>query len=161
MGSDTANSGLAVDWSFVVGAARSLAARAFLWPLVWPDGDQAQLRSPLTTDEARVAAFTAALAGPAYALGDDLRTLPADRLALGLDARVLDLALSAAPAIPLEPLESPAAEPILSPVLDELFHPGSTGAPPPTRFSATGQDGQRRVLTFSWTTEHGVQIDPP
>jgi hypothetical protein len=38
----------------IIGSAtRSLAARAHLWPLIVPDADQAQLRPPLTIDEAR------------------------------------------------------------------------------------------------------------
>lgn len=158
MGSDTAFAGVGLNWTDVAFAARSTAARAFLAEEVWLDGDQAQLRAPYSADEARASAVVAALSGPAYALGDDLRTLPADRLALALAPDVLDLAAAAAPAAPVDPLDAPAEDIVRSPVLDAILHPGSTGAPPPAKLTMKGGSGALYTLTFAWTDTHAVTV---
>jgi hypothetical protein len=158
IGSDTAYAAASLNWGDLVFAARNTAARSFLGKLVWLDGDQTQVREPYTLDEARVSAFVAALSGPAYALGDDLRTLPAERLALALDPQVLDLAGADAPAVPSEPLEAPAESIVTSPVLDAIANPGSTGAPPPTKFTMKGKSGAAYTLTFGWTDAHSVSV---
>ncbi len=157
IGSDTAYAAASLNWGDVVFAARSTAARSFLGSMVWLDGDQTQVREPYTTDEARVSAFVAALSGPAYALGDDLRTLPAERLAIALDPQVLDLTFATAPAVPADPLETPADAIVTSPVLDAIANPGSTGAPPPTVWVMTGKSGVTHTLTFSWTDVHSAK----
>jgi hypothetical protein len=126
--------------------------------LVWLDGDQTQVRDPYTLDEARVSAFSAALSGPAYALGDDLRTLPAERLAIVLDPQVIDLAGAEASALPADPLESPVASVVINPVLDGMAHPGATAAPPPTKFTMKGKSGTTYQLNFNWTTAHSVTV---
>jgi alpha-galactosidase len=159
IGSDTAYAAASLNWGDLVFAARSTAARAYLAPMVWLDGDQTQVRDPYSLDEARVSAFVAALSGPAYALGDDLRTLPAERLALALDPTVLDLAGGDAAALPVDPLESPADSIVTSPVLDAIANPGSTGAPPPSRFTMRGKSGTVRTLRFAWTDVHSVQVE--
>ena len=158
IGSDTAFAGLSLTWSDVAFAARSTAARAFLAPLTWLDGDQTQLRSPYSDAEARASAFVAALSGPAYALGDDLRALPPDRLALALAPEVLDLARARGPATPVDPLQSPADEIVASPVIDALQNLGSTGAPPPREYRMVGGSGAEYTLTFSWTEDHAVTV---
>lgn len=158
IGSDTAYAAASLNWGDLVFAARNTAARAFLGKLVWLDGDQTQVREPYTLEEARVSAFVAALSGPAYALGDDLRTLPAERLALALDPQVLDLAGADAPAVPTTPLEAPAEAIVTSPVLDAITNPGSTGAPPPTTFTMKGKSGATYTLTFGWTDAHSVTV---
>jgi hypothetical protein len=91
-------------------------------------------------------------------LGDDLRTLPADRLAIALDPQVLDMAAAAAPATPDDPLDAPAEDVVRSPVLDAILHPGSTGAPPPAKLTMKGKSGALYTLSFSWTEAHGVAI---
>lgn len=156
--SDTAYSGVSLNWADVVFAARGTAARAFLSPLVWLDGDQAQLRSPYTVDEARVGAFVAALSGPAFSIGDDLTQLPAERLALIADTSLQDLAQSSVAATPNDPLENPAQQIVVSPILDTIAAPGSTTAPPPTTFTAQGKSGAAYALTFSWTDVHSVAV---
>ncbi len=158
IGSDTANAAVALLWSDVVFAARNTAARSFLGPLVWLDGDQTQVRDPYTAEEARVSALVAAMSGPAYALGDDLRALPPDRLAIALDPEVLDLAGADAPAVPLDPLEGPTDTIYISPILDAFANPASTGAPPPTRFAMKGKSGASYALTFGWTDVHSVSV---
>jgi alpha-galactosidase len=153
VGTDTAFSGVTLSWRFITFAGRSLAARAYLSPLVWPDADQAQLRAPYTTDEARTSAAVAALAGPAYALGDDLTMLDPARLALGLDPAVIDLAGAATPGAPDDLFESPAPAVVNTPVFDFT---GS--APPPSAWHATGKSGTKYTVTFAWDAPHGVTI---
>lgn len=157
VGTDTAFAGVKLNWPQVTFAARSLAARAYLSPLVWPDADQAQLRSPYTEEEARVAATAAALAGPAYSLGDDLVTLDPARLALGLDAALLDIASGAAPGVPKDLFDAPPPElPPVTPVLD--FSGANPSAPPPSKFTARGKSGAVYELSFSWSEPHGVTV---
>ncbi|MFI5299345.1 MAG: hypothetical protein ACHREM_14720 [Polyangiales bacterium] len=158
IGSDTAYSGLSLNWSAIVFAARGTAARAFLFPIVWPDGDQAQVRAPYDDGEARASAFVAALSGPAFSLGDDLTKLSADRFSIVDDAALQDLAQASAPALANDPLESPAAQIVLSPILDTIAAPGSTTAPPPTTFVGHGRSGASYTLTFSWTDTHSVAV---
>jgi hypothetical protein len=158
IGTDAAYSSFPLTWADIAAVARSTAARSFLSPLVWLDGDQTQVRDPYTLDEARVSAFSAALSGPAYALGDDLRTLPAERLAIVLDPQVIDLAGAEASALPADPLESPVASVVINPVLDGMAHPGATAAPPPTKFTMKGKSGTTYQLNFNWTTAHSVTV---
>lgn len=156
IGTDTAYAAVDLAWPDVAAAARSTSAHWVLSPRVYLDGDQAQLRAPYSLDEARASAVTAALSGPSYSLGDDLRTLPAERLALALDASVLNLV--AGPAMAEDPLEAPVRELMLSPVIDAVLNGNETGAPPPSRFTTTGADGAKHTITFSWAAPHGVTI---
>ena len=158
VGADTAFTAADLDWSMIAFAARSYAARAYLHPLIWPDADQAQLRLPYTAAQAQVGAVVSALAGPAYALGDDLTPLDPERLAIGLDADVLDISRAAAPALAVDLLEAPVNEVVTSPAIEAIRYPNSTEAPPPSEFRVTGGSGARYVVTFDWLTDHGVAI---
>lgn len=121
VGTDTAFDAISLKWPLVVYAARSLAARAYLAPLVWPDADQAQLRAPYTADEAKVAAAVSALAGPAYGLGDDLTTLDPARLSMALDPALIDIAAAPRPASPGDLFAAAAPDTVpTTPVLDFL-----------------------------------------
>lgn len=160
IGTDTAFAGVSLNWATVAFAGRSTAARSFLSPLVWLDGDQTQVRAPYTMEEARASAVVAALSGPAYALGDDLRTLPADRLAVALDPDVLALAQGARAAAPVDPLESPVDKIVTSPIFDALANGGGTSAPPPSTWSATDAAGAKRTITFRWGEDRGVSVGP-
>jgi len=155
VGADTAFPGIDITFFMVASAARSLAARAHLWPLVWPDADQAQLRAPLTLDEARTSAVTAALAGAPYALGDDLTQLDPIRRAIALEPAILDLAGAAAPATPEGLMIEPTGAIALSPLLEN-----GLVTPPPATFHATGKSGTVYTITFDWTGTHAVTITP-
>ncbi len=157
IGPDTAYDGIDISFMMVATAARNLAARAHLWPLVWPDADQTQVRLPLTDDEARMSAVTAALAGAPYALGDDLVQLDPARRALALDPVVLDLAGADAPAAPDGLMTSPATGGIgLSPIIEN-----GLVTPPPSTFHATGRSGTTYTITFEWDDPHGVTVSMP
>ncbi|AUX46103.1 uncharacterized protein SOCE26_076080 [Sorangium cellulosum] len=158
IGQDTVFQGLPLSWPLVTYAARNTAARAFLAPLVWPDADQTQVRAPYTEDEARASAMAAALAGPAYSLGDDLTALDPGRLALALDPVVLDIAQGPAPALAEDLFASPALAPAAHPyVIVYLSNPG-TSAPPPPVLSAVGQSGKHYSILFSWNPPRGVTV---
>jgi alpha-galactosidase len=158
VGTDTAFAPLSLAWADVAFAARSLSARAFLAEQVWLDADQAQLRAPYTADEAKASAVVAAMAGPAYALGDDLRKLPTDRLAIALDPAIVDLAGASAPARAIDPLESPVETIVSSPIVDTIASGGSTGAPPPSRFTIKGASGATTTIAFDWTGARSVTL---
>lgn len=159
IGTDTAFAGVPLRWPLVAFAARSHAARAFLWPLIWPDADQVQVRAPYSEAEARAGALATALAGPAYALGDDLTVLDESRLTLALAPDVLDLALSDSPARAVDPLSSPVTKLVTSPVLDLSAGKGETAAPPPAQFSGKGKSGARYSVRFTWSGEHGATVE--
>ncbi|MDX2087656.1 MAG: alpha-galactosidase [Kofleriaceae bacterium] len=156
VGPDTAFGAVDLAWPMVTSAARSLAARAHLAPLVWLDADQVQVRARYTVDEARMAAVAAALAGPAYGLGDDLTTLSTERLMLALAPDVLDLAGGAGGPVPLDLLAHPAEDVVVSPLLEAPVDPV---APPPSVFEATGASGTRYRVTFAWSTPRSVTVE--
>jgi len=91
-----------LGFPLILSMARNQAARLFLdRSLFAVDVDVAMAAAPqLTPDEAQVMITVAALSGGIFMLGDDLETLPADRLALLRNANVLGL------------VGGPAAEPV-------------------------------------------------
>ncbi len=160
VGADTIFDGYPMNFTFVASAARSLGARAHLFPLVWPDADQAQVRVPLSADEARVSAASAALAGAPYALGDDLANLDPARLDLALDPMLVDLAGAAVPATPVGLMGSPAETIAKNPLIESVGSTSGLATPPPATFHATGKSGARYVVTFDWTGARTVTITP-
>ncbi|MCX5747662.1 MAG: alpha-galactosidase [Proteobacteria bacterium] len=145
VGPDTAFAAVDINFNMVGVAARSLAARLHLWPVVWPDADQTQLRAPLTLDQARVSAAVAALAGAPYALGDDLATLDPARFDLGLDPAIVDLAGAPGPATPDGIMVAPTNAIGFSPLLEN-----GLVTPPPATFHAVGKSGVAYTITFDW-----------
>ena len=136
--------------SFLASAARSLAARAYLYPMLWPDGDQTQLREPYSDEEAYVSALSAALAGAAYSIGDDLVLLPEDRLSIALSNELLIWANAPKPARPVDLMEYPAASVYPNPLIDAIQNPGGTGAIPPKLFENIDMDGNVIRAYFQW-----------
>ena len=137
--------------SFIAAAARNLASRAYLSSVLWPDGDQVQLREPYHEDEARVGAYVAALAGPAYGIGDNLERLPDMRREVGLDAELMRWVNVDAPARPIDLMSQPAAQIYPNPLADSAQNAGLTGAPPPTLFEVIDASGQRLRARFDWS----------
>ena len=74
------------------------------------------------------------------------------------DDALQDLAHANAPMTPDDPLENPADQIVVSPILDTIAAPDSTSAPPPTRFSGAGASGASYALTFSWTDVHSLSV---
>jgi len=159
IGPDTAFEGFDLQWSLVAAATRNLANRAHLFPLVWLDADQVQLRAPYTADEARAGAVSAALAGPAYSLGDDLLTLDPTRLATALDADILDIAGSAGPPRPIGLMDNAGDEVPASPVIEAFRYFEGYAVAPPSRFEIFGASGDAYEITFDWETSHSVTVD--
>ncbi len=143
--------------AFIASAARSTAARAYLYPLIWPDGDQVQTRRPYLISEAEAGAAVAALASAAYSIGDDLTTLPTERLALFTAPERLWWADMPAPAIPLDLMNTPAEQWLGNPLADHLQRPGSTLAPPPQRYLGISESGEARLLEFEWSEPFSVE----
>jgi len=106
LGPDIAVAVFGASWFFVPNVGRAVAAR---WPYcraVLCDGDPALLRT-LPQNETAVGAWSAAFAGSALYLSDDLRDLPRERLDW-LTAPLIATALAGGPSIPDPvPLEVP------------------------------------------------------
>ncbi len=157
-GADTAFDGFDLDFALVGWMARALAGRAHLWPLIWLDADQVQVRAPYSAVEARTGALLTALAGPAYALGDDLTVLPDDRLAIALDPAVLDLAATDAPARAIGVMDEASPEIVGSPILEAFRAPAGVLVAPAARFEVTGGSGARYELTVDWNGDHATTV---
>ena len=158
IGPDTAFDGFDLAWGTIAAAARNLANRAHLFPLVWLDADQTQLRAPYSEDEAYAGAVVAALAGPAYSLGDDLLTLAPERLALGIDSAVLDIAGAGSPGKPIGLMDQAADEIASTPVIEGFRYPdGYVVAPPPT-FEVVGASGTSYTVTIDWPGAHTATV---
>jgi len=106
MGPDITVQVFDATWFFMPNVGRSVAAR---WPYCLTtlcDGDPILLRS-LPQNEVQVGAWTAAFAGGALFLSDDLRVLPGERVDY-LETLMIEQALSGQPAVPDPvPLEIP------------------------------------------------------
>jgi hypothetical protein len=85
--------------------ARNFAARAMLHRWFQLDADIALVGGNLTLEQARVLVTVAALSGGPFCASDDLRTLPAERLALLTNPEVLGLVGG----VPAQPDWEPAA----------------------------------------------------
>lgn len=144
--------------AFIASAARSSAARAYLFPLVWPDGDQVQTRAPYSLVEAETGAYVAALSTAAYSIGDDLTQLPEDRLSIFTAEDVLWWANLQVPAIPLDLMKTPSQRWFGNPLLDHITAPTSTSAVPPNEFLGYNSSEWRR-LRFEWTPTLSVSWD--
>lgn len=160
IGPDTAFEGFDLQWSLIAAATRNLATRAHLFPLVWLDADQAQLRPPYTADEAKAAVLSAALAGPAYALGDDLTMLDTTRRALALDADVLDIAGATEALQPIGLMDQVGDETPASPVIEAFRYFEGYAVAPPTRYRITGASGAEYEVAFDWAEGHSVTVTP-
>ncbi len=153
-GADTAFDGFGLDFTLVGWMARSLAGRSYLWPQIWLDADQAQVRAPYTEAEARASAALTALAGPAYSLGDDLTTLPADRLAIALEAQVRAIAGHDRPPRALGIMDAASPEVVGSPILEAFRAPAGVLVPAATSFEL--EDGT--IVEDDWNATHDVEI---
>jgi len=89
--------GWAPSWHTVAGAAREIATEWFTnTPSHFGDPDQIAVRATaLTLEEARTLATVVALGGPVWLVGDDMGSLPAERLELVTNPEVLQVVESA------------------------------------------------------------------
>ena len=83
----------------MLAVARNFAARALLHRWFRLDADIALVGGNLTLEQARVLVTVAALSGGPFCAGDDLRVLPAERLALLTNPEVVALA-GGVPSVP-------------------------------------------------------------
>jgi hypothetical protein len=143
-GGDIAWKAAPPGWAMAVNQARSLAAR---WPFceaMLCDPDPPILRAPLTPAEVGFGAWVVALAGGGLFLSDDLRALPAERYALGLDAERVRLSLAGLAARPVEPLPARLPERLSTAIEDLLNGTHSQALPDLWRL----QDGRRLWLNL-------------
>ncbi len=128
-----------VAWAFLPSQARSVAAR---WPLCRAtacDADPVMLRK-LEPHEVDAGGYIAAFAGGALFLSDDLRALPVERRALGLDAERAAWALSKRPAVPQDPFPETPPETLANVIVDLISKQTS------------------HVVPSVWKSEDGTEI---
>ncbi len=95
------------DPAFLRWQARATAGRGWsngVW--WWIDPDQLLVRDPFDDDQVRGSVVAQAASGGSWFLGDDLGSLPDDRLALALNAEAV--ALRGSPVAPARPLDHPS-----------------------------------------------------
>jgi alpha-galactosidase len=159
VGGDIALEPFGVSWSFVVNQARSIAGRVPLCQATLCDADPVILRE-LPEEEVASGAYVVALAGGALFLSDDLRALPMERRAWGLDEARVSAALSGAPSMPEDffPATPPATLP--SAIEDHLARGGATTHVLPRIWRLP--DGSRIALneTDEAITIEGTEIPP-
>jgi len=124
--------------------ARNQAARLFFDRSLFAiDADVVMAAAPqLTPDEARLMITIAALSGGIFMLGDDLETLPADRLALLRNPNVLSL------------VGGPAAEPVhlfSAPEREAQDHWFAFPQELPPLWVRRDQDGTVVVAVYNWS----------
>ena len=128
VGPDIAFEQTGVNWHFIPGQARNIAARWPVCTITYCDGDPALLRG-LPSSEVTVGAWVAALAGGAFFLSDNLTKLEESRKNIDLDARIFDLGLSGAAALPLDnfPVSPPTQ---LTSIVDDIYNKETTHVVP-------------------------------
>ena len=133
-----------VGFPLILSMARNQAARLFFDRALFAvDADVVMAPSPqLTPDEARLMITIAALSGGVYMLGDDLETLPADRLALLRNPNILDL------------VGGPAAEPVhlfSAPEREAQDHWFASPQELPPLWVRREPDGGAIVAVYNWS----------
>jgi len=157
-GADIAFKGTTQGLGQLAHAARNVMTRAALDPLIRNDPDQVLVRAPLTVDEARVAATLAALTG-FYAAGDDLTTLPSDRLEILTRPELLAIARAGRSALPRELLAEASDQVHASPLVDLGIYTNEPRTAAPTRFHLHGAEADHLAL-FNWSSEpRSMEVD--
>ena len=133
-----------IGFPLILSMARNQAARLFFdRSLFVVDADVVMAPSPqLTPDEARLMITIAALSGGVFMLGDDLETLPADRLALLRNPNVLGL------------IGGPAAEPahlFSAPEREAQDHWFASPQELPPLWVRREPDGVAIVAVYNWS----------
>jgi hypothetical protein len=144
VGPDIAVEPFGPAFPFIANELRSIGAR---WPLceaVLCDGDPPLLRA-LDEPAVDAGAWTAAVAGGALFLSDDLRALPEDRLARGLPAGVVATALAGRPSVPETLFAGPLPTSLVSALADHLG--GDSSHVVPVRWRLP--DGRRLAFNVS------------
>lgn len=144
VGPDIAIAPVGPAFPFIANELRSVAAR---WPLceaVLCDADPPLLRT-LGEDAVDAGAWTAAVAGGALFLSDDLRALPEDRLARGLPPGVTATALAGRPSVPLTLFAGDLPTTLVSALADYLSTSSTHVVPTTWRLP----DGRRLAFNVS------------
>ncbi len=155
VGGDIALETSDVAWAFLPNQARSIASRWALCRATACDADPVLLRK-LEEHEVDAGGYIAAFGGGALFLSDDLRTLPAERRAFGLDERRAVWALSKHPGVPEDPYPQEPPERLVNTLVDLVKH--QTTHVVPAVWQA--DDGTRVLLNVSDEprTIRGVEV---
>ncbi|MEE2904304.1 MAG: glycoside hydrolase family 36 protein [Myxococcota bacterium] len=128
VGPDIAFEQTGVNWHFIPGQARNIAARWPVCTITYCDGDPALLRG-LPESEVKVGAWVAALAGGAFFLSDNLPKLEESRKNMDLDPKIFGLGLSGSPAVPVD--NFPKVPPTqLTSIVDDIYNQKTTHVVP-------------------------------
>ena len=148
-GTDIVFAQLKPGFVLVAHEARNVMLRGFFDTLIRNDPDQALVRSPLSANEARVAATLTAMTG-FHSSGDDLTKLPKQRLAMVTHPDLLAVARLARSARAADLLEAVSPGVIQSPILDTGLMLNDPRTVPPSRFLLKKSSSVAYLALFNW-----------
>ncbi len=119
-GNDIAVENFGAVWAFLPNELRSFAARIPYCQVIACDVDPPILRAPLPANEVDFGLWTVAFAAGGFFLSDDLQKLPADRLAAGLTATRVNLALGGKLSLPTSIFPDNPPATLASAIFDQI-----------------------------------------
>ena len=147
-GTDIAVENFGPAWAFLPNQLRDFAARIPYCQVIACDVDPPILRAPLPASEVDFGLWTVAFAAGGYFLSDNLEVLPTDRLAPGLDAKRLNLALGGKLSLPTSIFPDNPPTTLSSAILDQIALTTTQIVPP----IWNTPDGQRVLMNASDVT---------
>ncbi len=147
-GTDIAFGGVKLGPVQIAHEARNIMLRGFFDRVIRNDPDQALLRAPLTTDQARVQATFVAMTG-FYSSGDDLSKLSQERLDMLQNKHLLTIAKLARSAVALDPFAA-TGDVIISPIMDPGLGVNDPRTALPTLFYLDGKGQNSYLAVFNW-----------
>ncbi len=156
-GGDIAVEVFGPTWPFVANQLRAVGARYPYCRRTLCDADPLLLRQ-LPRDEVDALAWIVAAAGGAFFLSDDLRELDPERLEWLPTAGLLDLALSAAPAVAEDWVPDAPPDTLVSALGDQITHASEHVVPVVWRYP----DGSRVAVNVSAVglSVEGTEVPP-
>ena len=157
-GTDIAVENFGPSWAFLPNQLRDFAARIPYCQVIACDVDPPILRAPLPANEVDFGLWTVAFAGGGFFLSDNLTVLPADRLALGLVAKRVNLALGGKLSLPSSMFPDNPPKTLSSAIVDQIALETTQIVPQ----IWNTPDGQRVLMNASDVTATiaGVQVPP-
>jgi hypothetical protein len=157
-GTDIAVENFGPAWAFLPNQLRDFAARIPYCQVIACDVDPPILRTPLPPNEVDFGLWTVAFAAGGYFLSDDLQKLPTDRLAPGLDAKRLKLAIGGQLSLPTSIFPDNPPQTLANAILDQIALTTTQIVPP----IWNTPDGQRVLMNASDVTAtiDGQQVPP-
>ncbi len=147
-GTDIAVENFGPSWAFLPNQLRDFAARIPYCQVIACDVDPPVLRAPLPPNEVDFGLWTVAFAAGGYFLSDDLQKLPADRLAPGVDAKRLNLAMGGKLSLPTSIFPDNPPTTLGNAIMDQIALTTTQIVPP----IWNTPDGQRVLMNASDVT---------